>query len=72
MAEVGKANAERQAAFNAKYAGEQKARADMLELALAQANSDKAALQQQKVSDTSRQLVTDWIFFSFNQLISEF
>ena len=46
---AGKERAEQQAAFNAKYAAEQKARADALEAALALANAEKAALQVEKV-----------------------
>jgi len=46
---MGKLAAEQQAAMNAKIAAEQKARADRLEILLAQANQENAALKNQKV-----------------------
>ena len=44
-----KEKAEQQAAFNAKYAAEQKQRADMLAMALAKSEAEKAALESAKV-----------------------
>lgn len=49
VALAGKKSAEDQAKFNAKYAAEQKNKADMLASALALANAEKAALEKQKV-----------------------
>ena len=44
-----KEKAEQQAAFNAKYAAEQKQRADMLAMALAKSEAEKAAFESAKV-----------------------
>lgn len=44
-----KEKAEAQAAFNAKVAAENKNQADLFAMALAKANAEKAALEQQKV-----------------------
>lgn len=49
MLEMAKSKAEQQASFNAKYAAEQKHRGDLLEMALAKANAEKASLEEQKV-----------------------
>lgn len=48
-----KEKAEEQAAFNAKYAAEQKQRADMLAMSLARSEQEKAACQASKVSTTT-------------------
>lgn len=54
MCEVAKTKAQEQAAFNAKYAAEQKNRADSLAARLAVAEAEKAALQKQKVNKYTR------------------
>lgn len=51
VTQIQKQKAEEQAAFNAKYAAEQKSQKEMFQIALAQANQEKAQVEAQKVSN---------------------